>query len=305
MQVAILGLSNTGKLMAEKLLADGHELVVWNSSKEELEEIRTEKAEFIVNQKLKLVHSIEESQNLLRKPRVLWSMLPSGEPTETLMLQINQFVEAGDIVVDCANSNFKDTERRFNEFEKRGVKFLGIGVAGGVHALENGYCLMVGGNSDAYQYLVPVLESLAKPNGDHTYFGSGGAGHFVNMVHSGIESGMVQAIAEGLGILRKSNYQIDPTDAASNWQGGGIISSFLLDIATDALIKDPTLSQLDGRIDTASTEKWAIEEAKATNVPVPVTAQSVDFREKSQYDKAIQDTFVAKIIQAMRNEWRG
>ncbi len=302
MQLAILGLSKTGKLIAEKLLADGHELVIWNNSKDALEEIRTEKAEFIVNQKLILVHSIEEMQNILRKPKVMWSMQVPGEPTESLLLQLNQFTDAGDIVIDGGNSNFKDTQRRFDEFEKKGVKFLGIGIEGGVNALENGCCLMVGGNPDAYQYIVPILESLAKPNGIHTYFGSGGSGHFVNMVHSAIEAGMMQAIAEGIGILRKSDYQLDPAEAANTWQGGAIVSSFLLDMAIDAMVKDPNLSQFDGRIHSSSLTKWAQERAKETSVPTPVTEKSLEFAEKSQYDKAIADTTVAKIVQAIKKE---
>lgn len=302
MQVAILGLSTTGKLVTDKLLTDGHELVVWNSSKEELEQIRTEKAEFIVSQKLIIVHTLEETRNILRKPRVLWSMQAPGEPTETLLTQISQFAESADTVVDGSNSNFKDTDRRFGEFQKRGVKFLGVGIAGGVHALENGCCLMVGGDSDAYQYLSPVLESLAKPNGVHSFFGTGGAGHFVQMVHCGIEASMEQAIAEGMALLQKSDYQLDPTEAANTWQGGGIISSFLLDMAMDALIKDPSLSQFDGRIFASSLAKFALDQAKASNVPSPVLEKALEISEKSQYDKAVSETTVAKIVQAMKKE---
>jgi len=305
MQITILGLSKTGKLISERLLTDGHELIVWNSSNDALEEIRTEKAEFIVSQKLTLIHSIDEIRNISRKPRVLWSMLPSGEPTETMITQLNQFVEAGDIVADCSDSNFKDTERRSSEFEKRGIKFLGIGVAGGSHALEDGCCLMVGGNADAYQYVVPALESLSKPNGAYTYFGSGGAGHFVKMVHSGIESGMTQAIAEGIGILRKSDYQFDVPDVANTWQGGSIASSFLLDMVIDGLIKDPGLSQFDGRSGVSDLAKWALEQAKESNTPVPVTERAVEFSAKSEYDKTVQETTVAKIIQAMKKEIGG
>ncbi len=305
MQIAILGLTKMGRLFAEKLLDGGHEVVIWNSSKDQLEEIRTEKAEFIVSQKLTLVHSIEEIQNILRKPRIIWSMVQAGEPTETLLNQLSQFVEAGDMVVDCGNSNYKDTERRFSDFEKRGVKFLGIGVTGGAHALEDGCCLTVGGNADGYQFIIPALDVLTSPNGAHSYFGTGGAGHFVKMVHSGIEAGMTQAIAEGIGVLRKSDYQFDTPDVVNTWQGGGIISSFLLDMAMDALIKDSGLSQFDGRIGTSASAKWALEQAKATNVPAPATEKSLEFSEKSQFDKTVQDTTVAKIIQAMKKEIGG
>ncbi|HSW47993.1 MAG TPA: NAD(P)-binding domain-containing protein [Candidatus Saccharimonadales bacterium] len=305
MQVAILGLSDAGKIMLSKLLDAGHEVVVWNNSKEELEQIRTEKAEFIVNQKLTIVHSIDEAQNILRKPRVLCSMQEAGEPTETMLLQLNQFTEAGDVVIDGSNSNYKDTERRFEEFDKRDVKFLGIGLTGGVSAGENGFCLMIGGDPDAYQYLSPIFETLAMPNGAHSYFGSGGAGHFVNMVHSAVEEGMLQVVAEGMGILRKSDYQLDSAYVANTWQDGAIVSSFIVDMAIDALIKDPNLSEFDGRIIAPKLAKLAREQAKETSVLIPAITQSLDFSEKSQYDNAIAQTFTAKLIQAMKREIDG
>lgn len=305
MQIAILGLGKMGKLIAEKILADGHELVVWNRSKDVLDEIRTEKAESIISQKLAIVHSIDELRNILRKPRVIWSMLPAGEPTETILQQINEFTESGDVVIDGGNSNYKDTQRRYDEFSKKGIKFMGIGVSGGVHALENGCCMMVGGDRDAYQYIVPVLDSLAKPNGIHTYFGHGGAGHFVKMVHNGIEYGMMQAIGEGFGVLGKSDYQLNLLDVANTWQGGSIVSSFLLDMVIDALGKDPVLSQTEGYINANGEGKWTVETAKEQNVPVPVIEQSLEFRNRSQYDELIQKSFVAKVVQAMRHEFGG
>lgn len=302
MQISVLGLSQVGKIVVQKLLEDGHEVVVWDESRPALEEIRVEKAEFIVNQKLTIVHTIEEQQNILRKPRVLLLMLPAGEPTETMLTRLSQFVESGDIIIDGAGSNFKDTNRRYDDFEKKGIKFLGIGVTGGTHASENGFSLMIGGNSDAYQYILPLLDALAKPNGIHTYFGKGGAGHFVQMIHNGIEYGMMQAIGEGLGILRKSEFQINLSDAINTWQEGGTVSSFLLDMTIDALTKDPSLSQFNGIIDVPTDAKWNIEQAKAANVPTPATEQSLAFGEKSQYDKQTQESFVAKIIQAMKKE---
>ncbi|HVF69084.1 MAG TPA: NADP-dependent phosphogluconate dehydrogenase [Xanthomonadales bacterium] len=305
MQVAVLGLGKMGRLITEKLLASGHEVVVWNRSREVLDAIRIESAEYVVSQKLTLSYTIDELRNFLRKPRIIWSMLPSGEPTETTLQQLNGIVEAGDVVINGGDSNYKDTQRHSEEFEKRGVKFLGIGVAGGIHALENGCSMMVGGNMDAYQFLVPVLDDLSLPNGIHGYFGTGGAGHFVKMVHNGIEYGMMQAIAEGLSILKKSDYQIDLQDSVTVWQEGGIISSFLLDMVNDALDKDPTLAQFDGIIGSTSSGKWAVEQAKSSNLSTPVTEQALAFRERSQYDKAIQDTFIAKAIQAVLKELRG
>ncbi len=305
MQVAVLGLDKMGRLISEKLLASGHEVVVWNRSREVLDAIRIEDAEYVVSQKLTLAYTIDELRNVLRKPRIIWCMLPSGEPTETTLMQLNGIVEAGDVVVDAGESNYKDTQRHSEEFEKRGVKFLGIGIAGGIHALENGCSMMVGGNEDAYQFLLPVLDNLAEPNGIHGYFGTGGAGHFVKMVHNGIEYGMSQAIAEGLAILKKSEYGIDLEDSVAVWQEGSIISSFLLDMVLDGLSKDPNFSQFDGIIGSTQSGKWAVEQAKSSNLATPVTEQAIAFRERSQYDKATQETFVAKAIQAMLKEWKG
>lgn len=302
MQVSVLGLSDIGKIIVEKLLADGHEVVVWDESKPALEELRVEKAEDVVSQKLTITHTLEEQQNLIRKPRVFFSLAPAGEPTETMMTKLSQFTEAGDIIVDGSTSNFKDTNRRFTDFEARGIKFLGIGIVGGVHAVEDGFSLMVGGNQDAYQYIVTLLDSLGRPNGTHTYFGRGGAGHFVQMVHNGVVYGMLQAIGEGVGILSKSEYNLNIPDVVETWQEGGIASSFLLDMTIDAITKDPTISQNDGVLRVANDVKWNIEQAKNTNIPTPVTEASVAFRDKSQYDKQTQDTVVAKIIKAMLEE---
>ena len=302
MQVSVLGLSQIGKIVVQKFLEDGHEVVVWDESRPALEAIRIEKAEFIISQKLTIAHTLEEQQNILRKPRVLLSMLPVGEPTETMLTRLSQFVELGDIILDGSASNFNDTNRRFDNFEKKGIKFLGIGMIGGRHAQENGFSLMVGGNNEGYNYVIPLLDSLSKPNGIHTYFGRGGAGHFVQMVHNGIEHGMLQVIGEGMGILSKSDYQIKLSEAVNTWQEGGIVSSFLLDMTIDALTKDPNLVQFNGMIDVSADAKWNIEQAKSTNIPTPAIEQSLAFSEKSQYDKQVQDSFVAKMIQAMKKE---
>jgi 6-phosphogluconate dehydrogenase len=305
MQVAVLGLTTTGKIITEKLLAHGHEVLVWNSSKEELEEIRIERAESVVSQKLIIVHSIDEFRNYLRKPRIFWLQLPPGEPTETVMQQLNNIVEAGDIIVDGADSHHKDTQRHFDEFARKGIKFLGIGAAGGVHAYENGFSLSVGGDADAYQFLVPVLDSLSEPNGTHAFFGTGGAGHFVKMIHDSIQIGMMQSIAEGVAVLKSSEYQLDVEESIINWQEGGVISSFLLDMAMDALGKDPTLSQFDGIISPSQGAKWVAEEGRTKSIPTPVLSQAIDFRERSTYDRQVQETFVAKVVAAIKNEADG
>lgn len=307
MQIAVLGLGKMGRNIAEKLMRDGHEVVAWNRSHAVLEEMRQKESDYIVSGKLVIAHSIEDLRDKLQKPRLAWLMLPAGEPTESVLNQLLEYevVEQGDIVIDGGNTFYKDTERRSQLFEQKQVKYLGIGVSGGVYGLTNGYPLMVGGNQSAYEYIKPVLDTLAKPNGTHTYFGPGGAGHFVKMVHNGVEYGMMQAIAEGFGVLAKSEYKPNLIQVGNNWQHGSIVSSYLVWTAVNALTKDPGLSQFDGYIDAKGEGKWTFETAKELHVPTPVLEQALEFRNRSQYDKGVQETFVAKLVAALRHEFGG
>lgn len=306
MKVAILGLGKMGKNIALKLMQDGQQVVVWNRSKDVLEEFRNTNSEFIVSQKLEIAYSLEHLRESLQKPRVIWSMLPAGDTTENVLNTLVESVaEHGDVIIDGGNAYFRDTERRSQQIEARGIKFLGIGVSGGIYGAKNGYPMMVGGNESAYEYTKPILDSLAKPNGMHTYFGHGGAGHFVKMVHNGIEYGMMQAIAEGFAILAKSDYKLNLVKVGNTWQKGSIVSSFLMYCAVSAIIKDPSLSQFDGYIASNGEGEWTLETAKEMGVPTPVLEQSLAFRKQSEYDKGIQDTVVAKMVSALRHEFGG
>lgn len=306
MQIGLLGLGKMGRNIAEKLMGDHHEVVVWNRSHAVLDTLRVEKSEFIIKGNLVITRSFEELRNTLRKPRVIWSMLPAGEATSEVMKQLlDEVVEPGDIVIDGGNSHYTDTETRAKDFSAKGVRFLGIGVSGGLHGFENGYPMMVGGDNEAYEYIKPVLDSLAKPYGIHTYFGPGGAGHFVKMVHNGIEYGMMQSISEGMGVIAHSDYRFNMLDVLRNWQGGSIVASFLVDMAYLALSKDPTLSQSDGYLEATGEAEWTVQKAKEDKLPVNVIEQSLEFRKKAQYDKATQETFAAKMVGALRHEFGG
>lgn len=305
MQIGLLGLGKMGRNIAEKLMKDGHSVVVWNRSHETLDQLRAEKSEFIISGNLVITRSLEELDSTLQKPRIFWSMLPAGDPTSEIMDKLKEITETGDIVIDGGNAHYTDTENRAKAFAEKGVKFLGIGVSGGLHGFENGYPMMVGGDKEGYEYVKPLLESLAKPYGIHTYFGPGGAGHFVKMVHNGIEYGMMQSIAEGLGVLANSDYKFNLLDVTRNWQGGSIVASFLIDMAHAALTKDPSLSQADGYIDAKGEAQWTVEHAHAANVPVNVIEQALEFRKKSQFDKTVQETFAAKMVTALRHEFGG
>jgi len=305
MQIGILGLGKMGSRLMEKLLREGHDVVVWNRSRDVLDQLKIDKGEYIVKGKLKISYSIESLRDMLLKPRVFWLMVPAGEATENVVNEIVNIAEPGDIVIDGGNAHFKDTQRRFDAFIPKGIKFLGIGVSGGVRGLEDGFCLMAGGNREGYEYLCPVLDSLVTPEGAHNYFGTGGAGHFVKMVHNGIEYGMMQALGEGFGVLEKSPYSLNLLDVGNIYQRGSIIRSFLLDMAVNAFREDPGFINIEGVISATGEAKWTIEEAHAEHVPVDVIAKSLEFRERSQYDKAVRDSFAAKLVAALRNQFGG
>lgn len=304
MQIGLLGLGKMGRGIMEKLLREGHEVVAWNRSKEIVEQIKIEKSDYVVSGKLKLSFSIEGMRESLANPRVFWLMLPAGEATDTILSEIASMTEPGDIIVDGGNSNYKDTDRRYKELTPKGIKYLGIGVSGGIHGLDDGFCIMAGGNKDGYDYIQPALESLSKPGAGYNYFGEGGAGHFVKMVHNGIEYGMMQALAEGFGVLARSEYNLNLLDVGIIYQQGSIVRSFLTDMAVNAL-QDPEFTKIEGVIASTGEGKWTVEAGKEFKVPVNVIEESLKFRDKSQYDKAVQNTFAAKMVAALRNQFGG
>ncbi len=249
--------------------------------------------------------TIKELVSNLQKPRILWLMLPAGEPTQTVIEQLSKLLQKGDIVIDGGNAHFRDSEKRYQKFKKIGVEFLGIGVSGGIVAAKNGYPLMVGGSKKAYLKIKPILDSLAKPNGQYSYFGEGGAGHFVKMVHNGIEYGMMQSLSEGFAVLEKSKYKFNLLEVAKLWQKGTIISSFLVDRAVDSLAKDVKLKIFSGPVSESGEARWTIEEAKLEKVPVQIIQDSLIYRTRSQTDKKIQGSFTVKMLNGLRNAFGG
>jgi 6-phosphogluconate dehydrogenase len=324
MKLGFLGLGKMGTRMVEKLLREGHEVVVWNRSKDVVEEFLKSMTDKKLDGKLSAKDTVADAVSCLESPKVIWSMLPSGDASEQILKEVLGILtsekDSGEvlipsggtgmtnneaIVIDGANANFHDTERRANFFKEKHIRFLGIGVSGGVIAEKEGYPMMVGGDKSAYEEISSLLDSLAKPNGGHAYFGTGGAGHFVKMVHNGIEYGMMQAIGEGFGVLEKAPYDIDLLEVSKLWQHGTIVDSFLIDRARDALEKNNTLSDVVGEIDATGEGEWTIEEAKKEGVPIENIEQSLDFRRRSKIDPTIRDSFAAKMVAALRREFGG
>ncbi len=307
MKVGFIGLGKMGSRMAAKLLADDHKLIVWNRSFDAVKNFKFQISNLkITSQKLKVARNIQDLVQGLGKPRIIWLMLPQGEATEGILKEVLKYIEKEDIVIDGGNSYFKDTARRYRELKSKGIRFLGIGVSGGIIAAKTGYPLMVGGDKTAYEYVKPVLNSLAKPKGGHDYFGEGGAGHFIKMIHNGIEYGIMQSLGEGFEVLEKAPYEFDLLRVAKLWQKETLVSGFMLDRAADALSKDPNLSKSSGVIGMASEEgKWTVDQAKEENVPVEIIERSLDYRKRSQDDPKIQNSFTAKMISALRNAFGG
>ncbi len=304
MQIGILGLGKMGSKLMEKFLLGGNEVVAWNRSKDVLDHLKGSEGDYIVKQKLTLAYSLEGLREKLLKPRIFWLMVPAGEATESIIAEIENIVEQGDIIIDGGNAHYKDTQKRFDKLTPKGIKYMGIGVSGGIHGLESGFSLMVGGDKDVYEYIKPLLDSLVLPEGGHYFFGLGGAGHFVKMVHNGIEYGMMQALGEGFGVLAKSPYQLNLIDVGYAWQRGSIIRSFLLDMAVNAIV-DPDFINTEGIIAATGEGKWTVEAAAEEHVPADVIKASLEFRQRSQYDKATQETLAAKLVAAIRNQFGG
>jgi len=306
MKLGFIGLGKMGSRMARKLLAEGHEVVVWNRSEAPIELLKSQitSSKSQINSNLQSTKTIQELVKSLEKPRIIWLMLPASA-VQNILDEIIPLLKPGDIIIDGGNSFYKDTERRSIELRAKGIGYLGIGVSGGLLAFENGYPLMVGGDKFAYDFIKPILDSLAKPRGGHTYFGPGGAGHFVKMVHNGIEYGQMQAIAEGFAMLEKSDYQLDLLEVATLWQKGTIISGFLIDRAKNALEKDAKLSTSEGPVGASGETDWTIQEAKDEKVEIPVIEESLAFRKKTQTNVALQRSFIAKMLNALRKEFGG
>jgi len=309
--------------MVTKLLNEGHEVVVWNRTREKIENLRAQisqlsnqtrndlagsnrkvRTSFAV-QNFKIADSVKDLVKQLNKPRIIWLMLPAGEATQEILDEVEKYVEGGDIVIDGGNAHYPDTQKRWEHFSQKGIRFLGIGVSGGVIAAVEGYPLMAGGDRLAYGQIKPLLDSLAKPKGGHEYFGQGGAGHFVKMVHNGIEYGVMQSIGEGFGVLEKSPYEFDLLKVARLYQKNTLNSGFMMQRTIEVLDKDPKLSEIEGYIDASGEGEWTIEEAKKLDIPVAIIEESFKFRQKSQKDKKVSSSFAARMVAALRNAFGG
>jgi 6-phosphogluconate dehydrogenase len=295
MELAILGLGRMGGSMAVRLLRAGHRVVVWNRHKDPIRQAIKEGA----------VGAFEKPdivKELNVKPRVVWSMLPAGRVTDEAIDEVAPMLDKGDIVVDGANSRWSDDKRREPRLRALGLRYLDAGVSGGIWGLTEGYCLMVGGDKSAYDHCEPIFRSLA-PDDGYGYMGPTGAGHFVKMVHNGIEYAMLQAYGEGFEILKRSEYvDLDLGATAELWRHGSVIRSWLLDLSVEAFNKhDKSLTDVAPYVEDSGEGRWTVEAAMAEDVPAPVISLSLIQRFVSRQE----ESFSAKVIAALRNEFGG
>ena len=265
MQIAMIGLGRMGMNMARRLLGGGHEVVAYNRSRDKVDEI--------VGDGAIGAYSLQEVVNRLEPPRCIWIMLPAGKPVDYTIRALTGLLEPGDTIIEGGNSYYKDDIRRADELEPAGIAYVDAGVSGGIWGLEVGYCTMVGGLRERFDHLEPVFKTLAPEEG-YLYCGPTGAGHFVKMVHNGIEYGMMQAYGEGFEILEASEYgpALDYSQVSHLWNQGSVIRSWLLELAEEAFKNDGRMDDITGHVDDSGEGRWTVQQAIDTSVPAPVMA---------------------------------
>ncbi|TDU31798.1 6-phosphogluconate dehydrogenase (decarboxylating) [Panacagrimonas perspica] len=319
MQIGMVGLGRMGANLSRRLMRAGHEVVAFD--------INTGAVNALAQDGAVGVTSLDELIARLAPPRAIWLMLPHGDNTENSLQFIAQRLQRDDILIDGGNSHFHDDVRRAAQLAERGIRYLDVGTSGGVHGLERGYCLMVGGDASAFERLDPIFSTLAPGRGDipatgsregfdrraeqgYLYCGPAGAGHFVKMIHNGIEYGMMQAMAEGFDILRNAGksslpeghrYDFPLADVAELWRRGSVVSSWLLDLTAEALAENPTLSRFSGVVEDSGEGRWTVQAAIDEAVPAEVLTAALFARFRSRQDH----TFAEKLLSAMRYKFGG
>lgn len=293
MKLGYIGLGKMGKNMVLRLHEHGHEIVAWNRSPEPLQEVES--------LGVSTVADIKALVNSLEAPRTVWVMLTAGAATGEMITTLAGLLEPGDTVIDGANSFYKDSQQRAEELSKKNIHFMDVGVSGGPGGARNGACLMIGGTEDNYKAHEPLLKDIAAPD-SYQFFEGAGAGHFVKMVHNGIEYGMMQAIGEGFAVLKESQYNINLINAAEIYNKGSVIESRLIGWLQSGLEKEgEELEAISGSVSHSGEGQWTVETAKEMNIPVPIIEGSLQYRIKSQS----KPSYIGKLVSLLRNQFGG
>ena len=319
MQIAMIGLGRMGANMVRRLMKNQHECVVFDNNKANIDALTKEGATG--------AESLEDLVGKLAAPRAVWIMVPAGEPTEKSVMDLAGLLSSGDTIIDGGNSFYKDDVRRAGHLQEKGITYLDCGTSGGIWGVERGYCLMIGGDEAAYQRLEPIFSTLAPGMGDvprtpgrdpnkgtaekgYLYCGPAGAGHFVKMVHNGIEYGLMQAYAEGFDIMRGANnhelkaglsYDLDLPEISELWRRGSVVSSWLLDLTAQALVSSPQLQEYSGFVEDSGEGRWTIQAAIEEGVAADVLSSALYTRFRSRHEH----TFAEKMLSAMRKGFGG
>ena len=295
MDIGMIGLGRMGGDMARRLMRGGHRVVVYDSQPQAVQALVDEGADG--------ASSIEDLAGQLPSPRVAWVMVPSGEPTESTIDALADALSPEDVIIDGGNSNYKDSVRRASSLAERGLFFMDAGTSGGIWGLEEGYSIMVGGDPEVFRRLEPVFQTLA-PGSDRGYgrVGPAGSGHFVKMVHNGIEYGLMQAYAEGFELMgAKEEFGLNLAQIAGIWRHGSVVRSWLLDLTAAALDDDPGLETIQAYVEDSGEGRWTVQEAVDLNVPTPVISLALQARFRSRQEQP----FGARLLAAMRNQFGG
>lgn len=293
MRLAMIGLGRMGGNMSERLMKGGHEVVVFDRAQATVEKYASLGAT--------PAHTLAEVTSKLSQPRIVWIMVPAGKPVDDTIGELERSMSKGDVIIDGGNSNYHDSMRRAADLKSRGIHFIDSGTSGGIWGLANGYCLMIGAAEEAFRLCEPIFKTLAPPDG-YARMGPPGSGHYVKMIHNGIEYGMLQAYAEGYEILHASkDFKLDLHAIAAVWNHGSVVRSWLNELAETAFEKDADLADLRGYVEDSGEGRWTVQEAIDLDVPAPVITLSLLARLRSRQS----DSFSAKVIAALRNEFGG
>lgn len=292
MDIGFIGLGKMGLNMVTRLQRAGHQVTAYDRSPEALANATAAGCSG--------ASSLADLVHRLKAPRAVWLMVPSGAPTEETVHAVAALLEPGDIIIDGGNTRYHDDVRRSKELAAKKVQYIDAGTSGGIWGLKNGYCLMIGGDKEAVNRLAPVFETLAPPNG-WAHVGAVGAGHYVKMVHNGIEYSLMQGYAEGFELMAKSEYRLDLARIADLWLQGSVVRSWLLELAAGALKEDPRLERLKGYVQDSGEGRWMIADAIDKDVPVPTLTAALFTRFRSRQ----AESFAEKMLAALRNAFGG
>ncbi len=297
MELAVIGLGKMGSAIAVRLARGGHQVLVYNRTVQRAFDLAREETRLIT------LETLQDIRTRLRPPRIAWVMLPAGGATEHIIDALLELLSQGDTIVDGGNAHFRDSMRRARKVEEKGMHFLDVGVSGGIRGLHEGFSMMIGGRKEVVRRLQGIFESLAPaPDRGWGHVGPSGAGHFVKMIHNGIEYGLMQAYAEGFEILKASkDFRLDLAAVAEIWRHGSVIRSWLLDLIALSLSEDQELSGIRGWVADSGEGRWAIQEAINEEVPAPIMALSLLMRLASRQE----ESYAAKLLAAMRHRFGG